>query len=113
MESVDVETNGQRAGGTHFHLGPGEVFLDYETLDSPLSASQKVEEDTAKAIRVIDEGEVPGSGDISQGVYKFVENESRHENTRYCLNWSKAARYHSVCSASVEPIEHFRALYEL
>jgi hypothetical protein len=113
MEAVDVETNGQRGGDTHFHLGPGEVFLSYETLGSPLSANQKVEEGKAKAIRVIEEGEVPGGGDASQGVYILVESESRHENTRYCLYWSKTVRHHSVCSASIQPIEHFRALYEL
>lgn len=113
MEAVDVETNGRRGGDTHFHIGPGEVFLSYETMDSPLRAAQKVGENRSKAVRVIEVGEVQGSGDVSRDSYLLVENESRHENTRFCLYWSKADRYHSVCSASIQPIEHFRALYEL
>ena len=113
MESVDAETNGERGGGTHFHIGPGEVFLDYTTLDSPSRATQMVDENRARGIRILAEGPVQGGHGTVHGGYVLVENESGHENTRYCLHWSKGARFHTVCSASTQPIEHFRASYEL
>jgi hypothetical protein len=124
MESVDADTDGQRSGDTHFLSSPGEVFFGYDTLDSPLSADRKVQEYKAKAGRVIEEGEdVPPMGAPGGVSYVLVEMTDSDQSTvgnhpvirtdRYCLYWSKSAKYYRACSDTIQPIEHFRSAYEL
>jgi hypothetical protein len=109
MEYVDAETNGRKGGGTHFSLTSTELFFDYENFEDEFIANARLESVRTNAAQVLEEGNVLAQGDVIAG--KFLV--ARHENERFCLTWSRANRYSSVCSESKQAIEEFRTVYKL
>jgi hypothetical protein len=113
IEWVDTETNGKVAGGTHFSLGEGQLFLDYEYFDGPHTAESRVDELGLKAKRILEESKLTASDGGNIGKLLVLESDSKHSNLEYCLLWANRSKFTRVCSESIHAIEEFRIIYEL
>lgn len=113
MESVDLQTGGSKAGGTHFHISSDELFLDYTYFEDEATANANLENERANAKAVIEQGDVRGNRGTVTGTYWITEDHTRYEKDRFCLKWTNANRYTAVCSASRQALEEFRAAYDL
>jgi hypothetical protein len=113
IEAVDAETQGERAGDTHFTLGLYELFYSYENFDSAEESFEKLRERSELASLVMEKGEIRDAKGTEVGSYRLTSTNSSPTNQIFCLLWSKASRFAKVCSESVEGIEQFRNQYEL
>lgn len=112
IESVDVETNGEKNGDTHFHSHSTdtEVFYSYKLFNSEAKAIEELKENEKKSLQVLRKGELKNleGKKIGEKVVFYWEKKLQISETiekRYNLLWTNNAMFNSISSESLSAIE--------
>ena len=102
IESVDVETNGEKNGDTHFHSHStdSEVFYSYENFSTNEKALEGLKRNEKQSFRVLRKSDLKDNSGNKIGEKLFISTQED-----YRLIWTNENRFNSVSSKSLSAVE--------